>query len=111
MRRLAALVSNKLTDRRRGMPDGDRRNYHIRLLEVMSHTSRYAFEGKARLARDTGLGRMTIIRLLSGRHEPSYFVVQAVVAALEKALGKHLDIRELITYSGEFKRSACEVCG
>lgn len=94
------------------MPDGDRpHNYRVRLMEVMSHTSRYAFEGKARLARDTGLGRMTIIRLLSGRHEPSYYVVQAVVGALEAALGRSLDVRDVITYSGGFERSACDICG
>ena len=93
------------------MRDDDRRKYHIRLLEAMSHTSRYAFEGKIRLVRDTGLGKMTILRLLSGNHEPSYFTVHRVIAALEKALGRRLDINDLISYSGGFERPICEACG
>ena len=85
--------------------------YKNRIAEAMSHTTRYAFAGKARLARDCGLSKMSVIRLISGEHNPSYRVVHLVVAALEKALDCPLDVRELVSYVGEWNRSICAVCG
>ena len=86
--------------------------YRNRFEEAMIHSSRYAFAGKARLARDCGLSKMAIIRLLSGDTNPSYRVVSLVVTALEKALGCHLDVRDLMSYGGGgWERSICEVCG
>ena len=93
------------------MPERDKARYKNRIAEAMNHTSRYAFAGKARLARDCGLSKMSVIRLFSGEHHPSYSVVHLVTAALEKALDRRLDVRELVSYSGEWERSICDVCG
>ena len=92
------------------MPGEKSKRYVTRLEEVMCHTTRYAFEGRARLAADCGLNRMSITRLLSGRHNPSFRVVDLVVRALEADLGHHLDASELISYADDFRRPVCEVC-
>src|SRR5665213_564224 len=93
------------------MNAGRTARYKNRFAEAMSHSSRYAFAGKARLARDCGLSKMSVIRLISGEHNPSYRVVHLVVTALERALGRSLDVRELISYTGEWERPICAVCG
>ena len=87
-------------------------HYQNRFAEAMIHTSRYSIAGKARLAQDCGLSKMSVIRLLAGNHNPSYRVVHRVIAALEKELGRPLDARDLISYTRrEWERSICEVCG
>lgn len=78
----------------------------------MAHTSRYSFSGQARLAQDTGLSRAAVSRMLSGQSSPSFALVLAVTAALEKQLGKRIDPRELLTFSGEYPTaSVCALCG
>ena len=85
---------------------------HNRVRTVLTHTSRYAFEGPARLATDCSVSRSTICRLLSGRTQPSYRLVQAVTAALSKALVKPLDPRDLFSPDGTYPEpSGCTLCG
>jgi len=85
---------------------------HNRIRTVLVHTSRYAFEGPARLALDCGVSRSTICRLLSGQSQPSYRLVQAVTDALSRALDKSLDPRDLFSPDGTYPEpSGCALCG
>ena len=65
-----------------------------------------------RLAVDSGLSEMAVSRLIRGEGNPTYRVVSLVVEALEKQLRRHIDARELISYSNRhWERPICEVCG
>ena len=85
---------------------------HNRIRTVLVHTSRYAFEGPAKLAADCGVSRSTICRLLAGKSNPSYRLVQAVTDALARALGKPLNPRDLFSPDGTYPEpSGCALCG
>jgi len=85
---------------------------HNRIRTVLVHTSRYAFEGPAKLAADCGVSRSTICRLLAGKNNPSYRLVQAVTDALAKALGTPLNPRDLFSPNGTYPEpSGCALCG
>ena len=89
-----------------------RRRHENRLGVVLAHTSRYAFEPQARLAKDVGVSRSTISRLMSGQSRPSFELVQRITAALERALKRSLDPRELFSPDGTYPtRSGCALCG
>ena len=60
---------------------------HNRVQMLMVHTTRYAFEGQARLAQDAGVSRSTISRLISGQAAPSLRLAEAVTRALSIGLG------------------------
>ena len=92
------------------MSEGKHKRYFSRFEEVMAHTTRYAFEGRARLADDCGISRMSVGRLLSGAHNPSYRLVDLVAKTLGRELGLHLDPSELISYDDTYERSVCQVC-
>jgi DNA-binding XRE family transcriptional regulator len=84
---------------------------HNRVAAVMAHTVRYAFEGQARLARDCGVSRSTILRLLSGQCRPSFTLALAITLALEKQLCRRLDPRELFSFNGTYPTpSVCVLC-
>ncbi len=85
---------------------------HNRIRTVLVHTSRYAFEGPARLAADCGVSRSTVSRLMAGRSSPSYRLAQAVAAALGQALGKDLDPCDIFSPDGSYPEpSGCALCG
>lgn len=85
---------------------------HNRIHVVLAHTSRYAFEPQARLAADVGVSRSTISRLINGRSSPSFALVQRITAALERALQRPLDPRELFSPDGTYPTpSGCALCG
>jgi transcriptional regulator with XRE-family HTH domain len=99
-------AAHGLTDPPPGTP------FFNRIYAVMTHTSRYSIEGPARLATDIGVSRSTISRLLRGKTRPSYHLVQAVTAALETALKRPLDPREVFSLDGAYPTSsACALCG
>ena len=75
---------------------------HNRIRAVLKHTTRYAFQSQSRLARDIGVSRSTISRLLRGKVRPSFALVFAVTRALEEDLGRRLDPRELISPDGTY---------
>jgi DNA-binding XRE family transcriptional regulator len=84
---------------------------HNRVAAVMTHTVRYAFEGQARLARDCGVSRSTILRLVSGQCRPSFTLALAITLTLEKQLGRRLDPRELFSFDGKYPTpSVCVLC-
>lgn len=92
------------------MQEGSRSGARMasRIRRILEYTTRYAFDGRARLIEDTGLSRSEVTRLLSGHCNPSYRVNLAVVTALEADLGTRIDPRD-VSYSGKFDRSVCEV--
>lgn len=73
-----------------------------RLGAIMAHTDRYAFDPAVRLARDTGLSYTTIYNILHGLNGPSYYTAIKITEALEKALKRKLDPREIVTISEKF---------
>lgn len=83
-----------------------------RIAALLVHTTRYAFEGQARLAHDVGVSRSTICRLMGGATNPTYRLVHGVTSALEAALHKPLDSREIFSPNGTYPTpSACALCG
>ena len=85
---------------------------HNRIAQVLMHTTRYAFKSQARLAADAHVSEAAVSRLVNGHTNPSYQVVYAVTRALEKALGRPLDPRELVSFDGSYPTpSVCELAG
>ncbi|MCW3053462.1 MAG: hypothetical protein JWN14_2632 [Chthonomonadales bacterium] len=83
-----------------------------RLSAVMAHTSRYAFKGQARLARDIGVSRSTISRLIAGETRPSLALALKITDRLEQELGQHIDPRDLLSLTGSYPTpSVCDLCG
>lgn len=78
----------------------------------MAHTTRYAFGGESRLARDAGVSKSALSRLVNGLSHPSFNIVCALTAALEKQLGRPVDPREILSLHGHYPTaSVCELCG
>lgn len=97
---------------RREKPKINTSQLHNRILELMAHTTRYAFQGETRLAHDAGVSKSAVCRLLSGKSSPSFALVSAITRALEKQLGRPLDPRDLISLDGSYPTaSACELAG
>jgi transcriptional regulator with XRE-family HTH domain len=85
---------------------------HNRIAAVMLHATRYAFRSRSRLARDCGLSKSAVSRLLRGDSSPSYVVVARVADALERALGVPIDPRELVSETGEYPTTfVCSLVG
>lgn len=84
----------------------------VRLEEFMLHSTRYAFNGLSKVARDAGVSVSALSLVLSGKRRPNYILVTRVVAALEAALGVTIDPREVVAENGAFPTaSVCEVVG
>ena len=81
-----------------------------RLLGVMEHIQDYYFEGASHLAKDAGISRAALSRLINGRSSPSYALVCALTKAIEKKVGHHIDPRDLISLDRDYLTpSLCEV--
>ncbi|HEY3412819.1 MAG TPA: helix-turn-helix transcriptional regulator [Armatimonadota bacterium] len=94
------------------MPTTVSRRTHNRIAAIMLHTSRYAFEGQARLAADAGISRSAVSRVLSGFSEPSVYVLLAITGALEIETGRRIDVRDLISADGTYPTPfVCDVVG
>ena len=85
---------------------------HNRILAMMAHTTRYAFQGETRLAQDAGVSKSAVSRLLTGQSSPSFALVVALTKALEKRLERPIDPRDLISLDGSYPTAtACELAG
>lgn len=83
-----------------------------RISDVMAHTTRYAFEGIPRLARDAGISRWTLARVIGGQVNPSSRLLGRIATALEREFGCRLDPRDLYSENGEFPtRYTCDLVG
>ena len=88
------------------------RPFHNRVGAIMLHIPWYTFRGQVRLARDVGVSRSTVCRMLSGKSAPSYPVMAGVVAALARRLNRPLELGEVFSPDGAFPTpSVCRLCG
>ena len=82
-----------------------------RVRVLLVHIPIFSIRGQARLAEDVGVSRSTISRLVGGRINPSYRLARAVTDALEKRLGRPLDIRDVFSTDGTYPTpSGCALC-
>lgn len=89
-----------------------RHTIYNRIAAIMAHTTRYAFKGGSRLAADAGVSKSAVCRLLKGQSSPSYALLSRLVQALERHLGRFLDLRDLISLDGTYPtRSVCQLTG
>jgi DNA-binding XRE family transcriptional regulator len=82
-----------------------------RVAVLLVHIPIFSIRGQARLAEDIGVSRSTISRLVSGRINPSYRLARAVTDALERRLGRPLDMRDIFSTDGTYLTpSGCGLC-
>lgn len=75
-----------------------------------AHTSRYAFMPQARLARDAGVSKSAVSRLVLRQCVPSYPTVAKVAAALERELGRPVDPRDVVSLTPVYSTpTACDL--
>lgn len=85
---------------------------HNRIGRLMEHIPWYSICGQARLARDAGVSRAALSRLLSRQASPSFATVMSITKALERRLGRPLDPRELVSLDGSYPTaSVCTLAG
>ena len=65
-----------------------------RIRAFMEHSTRYAFMGSMRLAKDCGVSDAAICRLLSAYGSPSYAMIVRLTQAFEKEFKQVIDPRE-----------------
>jgi len=75
---------------------------YTRIPEILLHSTRYSFNGRSKLAKDSGCSPRTISRLLRGGSCPTYETVVRVTEALERDLGRPLDVRDVVTFTGTY---------
>ena len=93
-------------------PKITRRPVHNRLPAICAHTTRYAFQGETKLARDCGISRSALSRVMTGQSSPSFALITEVTNVLEKYLGKQIDPREIVSMDGTYPtESVCELVG
>lgn len=83
-----------------------------RIRSFMEHSTRYAFMGEARLAKDCGVSDASICRLLVGYSSPSFAMLCKLTHAFEKEFKKRIDPRELAAIDGKYPTpSVCDITG
>jgi hypothetical protein len=83
-----------------------------RIREFMEHSTRYAFMGPARLAKDCEVSDAAICRLLSGYSSPSFAMMVKITVAFEKEFKRPIDPREIAAVDGEYPTlNVCELLG
>lgn len=83
-----------------------------RIHAVIEHIPWYGFRTQVRLAQDSGVSEAAISRLLRGESQPSLVVALQVAQAVEKRLGRRLDVRELFSLDGQFPTAfPCQLAG
>ena len=88
------------------------RPLHNRILPVLSHIPRYAFQGEKRLALDSGVSASALCRVVTGQSSPSFALVDAIAKTLSTRLGKHIDPSELVSIDGTYPTpSVCRLVG
>lgn len=88
-----------------------------RLEEIVCHSNWFLQCPRARLAREAGVSRATLLRLFAGGITPSFQVVWKITQAVERHFaqalgGKPLNPRELFSLDGNYPTpSACSLLG
>jgi len=75
---------------------------HNRIAAIMLHIDRYDTHGIARLAEDSGVSRAEVSRLLRGRVNPSYVIVERIHVCLEKHARRRINLREIVSETGQY---------
>jgi len=87
-------------------------NSHNRIFALMLHSSRYSERGAARLARDAGIGRTTLWRMIHGLESPYVATALKVIKCLEFNLGRKLHFKEVFSEDGKYaQKSVCRLAG
>lgn len=82
-----------------------------RIADVAIHTTRYAFKGLSRLAKDAGINPSTLSCVVRGISNPSFATVIRLTTALEKELGRKIDPRDLMAEGGRYPTPfVCDLC-
>ena len=83
-----------------------------RIRALMEHSTRYAFMGEARLAKDCGVSCAAISRLMSGKSSPSFALMVKITQAFERQFKKSIDPREIVSLDGSYPTaSVCRLAG
>jgi len=83
-----------------------------RIREFMEHSTRYAFMGSSRLAKDCGVSDAAICRLLSGLGSPSFAMMAKITRAFEKEFKRQIDPREIAAIDAKYLTSSvCTLLG
>jgi DNA-binding phage protein len=83
-----------------------------RIREFMEHSTRYAFMGPARLAKDCSVSDAAICRLLGGYGSPSFAMVVKITHAFEREFKRSIDPREIAMIDGKYPTaSVCQLLG
>jgi hypothetical protein len=101
------------------LPNVPRRQLPVNILLVenrirtfMEHSTRYAFMGPTRLAKDCGVSDAAICRLLSGYSSPSFAMVAKITKAFEQEFKRSIDPREIFAIDGQYLTDkACTLLG
>lgn len=84
---------------------------HNRIPQLMAHAGRYSFRGLPQLARDAGISRSALYRLVQEKTYPTLDQAHRITHALSEALGKPLDINEVFSPTDSYPTpSACTLC-
>ena len=82
-----------------------------RIPVLLVHIPKLSIRGQARLAAEVGVSRSTVSRLVNGKINPSYRLARSVTDALERFLGRSLDIRDVFSTDGTYLTpSGCTLC-
>ena len=78
---------------------------------LLVHIPKLSIRGQARLAAEVGVSRSTVSRLVNGKINPSYRLARSVTDALERFLGRPLDMRDVFSTDGTYLTpSGCTLC-
>jgi transcriptional regulator with XRE-family HTH domain len=90
------------------MPPHPRRN-HNRIAEILTHLTKSSVEEEIRLAREAGISRANLSRIMRGHHAPTFAVMLAITEALERRAGHPIDPRDILNLDGLYPTPSIEV--
>ena len=106
-----ALTGQHGSPNREHLPVREHQPVQNRVRVLLVHIPRLSIRGQARLAAEVGVSRSTVSRLVSGRINPSYRLARGVTDALERFLGRPLDMRDVFSTDGTYlTASGCALC-
>lgn len=79
----------------------DYRQNQNRISDFLSYINQSS-ETPFSLARETGLPRVTLRRIINGTVCPDFLTVAIITASIERQIRKRLDPREIVAFNGEF---------
>lgn len=83
---------------------------HNRVAAVLAHVPRYSFKRLQRLSTDAKVSKAALSRILRGASEPCYQTLVRIADAIGSHLGIRLDLRELVSKTGEYPtRFVCDL--